>query len=781
MPIRTICLLFFILPFFGLAQNDEVGIGQWRVHVSYNTATSVTQAGNKIYAASPDNFFSIDKENNVEILSRITGLSDFSVSKVKYSDKLNLLVITYVNGNIDILKDGKIINISDIARKQISGSKKINHIEFYKNFAYLSTDFGLILLDCIKYEIKDSYTNLSPNGTVTAVHSSTVCNDSIYIATGRGLMAASNNSTKNLLDYNSWYTYGILEKLSASNVNAVASLNNTVFVSVIGAGVYYLKNGTTYQVQMPFSDLNYRFMSEEGDKIIVGGINQISIIQTDSTVKGIAIGHQHPSDALLDDNGNLWVALEDEGLFTNKYSSQGVLQRCTPNGPVSNFSWSLDYYDGKMVSVLGGQVSAVAAGIPGNYSVFENDSWNNFSLADKLPISPFDILKSCYDPQKNILYMASYSEGLIAVNADSIIRGNGTDIPDKVKPPAQVYHQFNETNSTLIGGIDPEGNSWTNHPFIVDMKLDSKGDLWVVAALLQPTVPSLHILKKNNLWAPPILINEPMVRTFLSLEIDRNDYKWLLSQPDNGYGILVHYSKDSSIILTSQAGSGGLPSNNVYCLAEDKKGQMWIGTNKGIAIFYDPTLMFNARRPDVIKPIYDGFPLLFDQTITAIEVDGGNRKWIGTTKGLWLFNEDGTKALLHFTIDNSPILSNVIKDIEIMGNTGEVFISTDKGIISYRGTATESDDKFKDVKVFPNPVTPDFRGTVGITGLATNASVKITDVFGNLVYETKSQGGMATWNVSNYNGKRAKSGIYLIFCSDDTATETLVSKISVIE
>ena len=137
--------------------------------------------------------------------------------------------------------------------------------------------------------------------------------------------------------------------------------------------------------------------------------------------------------------------------------------------------------------------------------------------------------------------------------------------------------------------------------------------------------------------------------------------------------------------------------------------------------------------------------------------------------------------ILHFTTENSPLISNRIVSLEINDLTGEVFIGTDLGIVSYRGTATEGEEKFSHVKVFPNPVKPDFNGLVGITGLATTSLVKITDIYGNLVYETKAQGGMAVWNMKDYNGRKADTGIYLIFAATEDGTESFVSKVALVD
>ena len=112
--------------------------------------------------------------------------------------------------------------------------------------------------------------------------------------------------------------------------------------------------------------------------------------------------------------------------------------------------------------------------------------------------------------------------------------------------------------------------------------------------------------------------------------------------------------------------------------------------------------------------------------------------------------------------------------------TGEVFIGTDKGIISYRSTATEGGETFQNVYAFPNPVKEGFQGVIGINGLVTNAQVRITDIGGNLVFSTKAEGGQAIWDGKNFNGRKAKTGVYLVYASSDKGEEKVVTKILII-
>jgi ligand-binding sensor domain-containing protein len=761
-----ISFLLMLFPLFAHSQSKEIGIGQWRVHLSYNSANTVGLGEGKIYCASPSSFFSVDTDNQFNILSKIDGFSDVGISKIKYSEELKLLLITYSNGNLDILKGNSIININDIARKTIIGSKRINHIEFHGQYAFLSCDFGLVVLDCIKNEVKETFDNLSPKGIVTKVYSSTVFHDSLFIATDHGVMAANNNIGLNLQDYSNWYTFN-----SPTNNQpvSISNIDDKIIACFGTGGVYSFMNGTWNALAFPADNLilNYSFITKSRDRLIVGANSYLFTIEPDFTFTKFSAVSIIPAEAVFDNDGFIWVADQVLGLTTNKFSASPFeLKPYRPNGPYTPFAWSLSYFDNKIVGVPGGySVSGKTNQTLAGFYILEDNEWKNFLIAYKFPVGVLDLVSSYYNPNNKTLYLASFGSGLFAVTPDS------------------TYIRYDTTNSTLVSAyID---NIHFDHPFVGDMKLDSKGRLWVVntTQIVSSSLPTLHVLNPDGKWGKAKAFNNDMSLFLIQVLIDDNDYKWLRTMPEKTGGMIVYDSeKDTRTrILSSSKGAGALPSDKVQCMAKDKKGQIWIGTDKGVAVFYQPYTIFNSSNFDAGRPYVDGFPLLFDQSITCIKVDGGNRKWIGTTKGAWLFNEDGTVPILNFTAENSPLLSNNLKDIQINDVTGEVFFATDNGIISYRGTSTEADDKFREVKVFPNPVLPDFKGTIGITGLASNVSVKITDIFGNLIYETKSQGGMATWNARNYNGKSAKSGLYLIYCADETGTETLVSKIAVVD
>ena len=176
----------------------------------------------------------------------------------------------------------------------------------------------------------------------------------------------------------------------------------------------------------------------------------------------------------------------------------------------------------------------------------------------------------------------------------------------------------------------------------------------------------------------------------------------------------------------------------------------------------------------------DGYvePIIANESVSAIAIDGANRKWFGTkSSGVFVYSPDGSTQVHHFDKENSPLFSNNINDISINGTTGEVYIATDKGLISYRGEATEGQEKHNNVLVFPNPVRESYTGPIAIKNVTNDADVKITDISGNLIRSLSAFGGQAVWDGKNLFGERPNTGVYLVFTSNPIGTETLVSKI----
>jgi hypothetical protein len=411
--------------------------------------------------------------------------------------------------------------------------------------------------------------------------------------------------------------------------------------------------------------------------------------------------------------------------------------------------------------------------MPFGIYLFREGRWENFNdKIGNLPTCASNI-EADYNPTDSSLFIACFS-GIFKFQRTGFETGKTLIL--------------NNSNSSLVD-IWSGGNGY----FILDVKFDTDHKLWTVAGQRPTTGDASLYSFKDGVWKSYNFakVSKEATRYPTEVLIDNNNNKWIRYPIKSGGGITVFNENINTgtqyKYITDQIGEGKLPSMGTNCMTKGKDGAIWIGTDKGIAVYSNPNLVLTSVSFDATTPIFENRPLLYDKAVKCITVDGANRKWIGTNAGVWLFNEDGTQQIASFNMDNSPLPSNNIYDIEICKTTGEVFFATDAGMISYRGDATDpltanniEATEFS-ATVFPNPVTPEFNGQIGISGLPLNTNIKVTDINGVLMYETHSNGGTATWNGYTYSGTKAQSGIYLIFATNKEGLQTMVSKFAIVK
>ena len=224
----------------------------------------------------------------------------------------------------------------------------------------------------------------------------------------------------------------------------------------------------------------------------------------------------------------------------------------------------------------------------------------------------------------------------------------------------------------------------------------------------------------------------------------------------------------------------------IQTLDIDKDNVLWAGNREGLRILSDPQNIFDNNQAEFkpIKVVFDDVVqlLMEGQNITRIRTDGSNNKWITTLgSGVYYFNEDGTQTIYHFTKENSPLPSDDVYDVAIDGSNGMVYFATLKGLIGYKGFATEGKDNMDDVYAFPNPANEKQHDFVTIRGLIEGVNVKIVDVEGNLVYETTSKGGSIQWNLTAFGKYKVASGVYIALITNDDGSIIQTTKILVIK
>lgn len=771
------CTLFFNM----IATAQNVPIGSWSDHLSYKSGLSITEGNGKVYCATKGGLIVYNKSDySTQPVSKVNGLSDVEPQLVNFNPYNNRLIITYQNSNIDILDNGgNIINISDLKTRTIVGDKKIYGIYFINQYAYLACGFGIIVLDMERNEIKDTY-YIGTNGAYVQVRDITSDGTYFYAATKVGIYRAL-LSSPNLADYTNW---SLMPGLRTGTYNAIAYLNGKIianYSAFLTSNQYYVDtllqyDGVSWSKWTSFAapgSYQINALKSSYNKLVVSSVDAVYAYDSNFNILsyfGNYIGGaSSPKSAVYDGLGNICIADNIHGLV---YGEIAVwwFRSYFPNGPASINLNAIAIQDNTVFVAPGSNIGGNSYLTEGVFT-YSNGTWSsikgNYSGIVNLD-TIFDIVNVMVDKNDSKHFFASsWFHGVIEFS-------NGA--------PVQLY---NESNSTLegiqVGNYDP---IW-----VQGMAQDNNNNFWFTNSYVDRV---MSVKKTNGTWQDfdfsSILGTKPQITNLI---VDKNDQKWaVLPFPTNG--ILVFKGGPSSTVnssnakkLTTLSGSGNLPSSSVFCIKEDLDGEIWIGTDKGIAVFYAPENVFTNQNFDAQQILIeqDGYVqiLLETETIQDIAVDAANRKWIATANsGVYLVSADGTSQINHFDESNSPLYSNNVRKIAINDATGEVFFGTSKGVIAYRGTATEGFEEFTDVYAFPNPVKPGYDGPIAIKGLINNTTIKITDISGTLVYETKSEGGQALWYGKNFEGKKVSSGVYMIFGTNEDGSQKMVTKILIV-
>ena len=743
--------LFTALLVISATKAQSIKVGDWRDHLSYNKAFDVCQVKDVIYVSTDRALFSYNTiDNSVSRLNTINSLSDAGVSAIQTDG--DLLMVGYENGNIDIIRGAETHNISDIKRASLIGNKKINAIDFYGGVAYLSCGFGIVLVNTEKEEIIDTY-YIGENGGQVNVLATARAHNSIYAATQTVLYRANTNATS-LGNYQSWEA---LELPTLQQIHLLTSFNNQIYLSTTGPSfntdVLYLYDGISWQEF--YSGVSFVDLKVNQQNLIVSFRYGIKVFNADGSledqlgVEGFDFDRVDFKSAIMGTPNEYWIADMYNGLihYKNEFA-----ESIYPSGPANSDAVHLRNI-GEEIWVAHGAKNANWDPTWNRQEISRHylDSWQKTAFLEDLELS--DVV--AVNQQGKDTYAATWKHGLIKIKDFSL---------------ETIY---NETNSSLQKRA--VNNDWVN---IGDVQFDSEGNLWCTNS---QTYEPISVKFTNEEWRSfslgPNIIESQHVGKLL---IDRSDQKWVQVRT---LGLEVFDEKrpgSNFVNIRTGEGSGNLNSNRVFSFAEDLDGEIWIGTDDGVCVFYNPENIFEGEEASKITVTFDGFNsyLLDGQQVNDIEVDGANRKWFAlNNNGVIVTSENGTEQLYHFTKENSPIFSNKVLDVEINEATGEVFFATDKGLISYRSGATKGANMFSDVRVFPNPVHPGYDGLITITGLIADASVKITDITGNLIYQTESLGGQAIWNGKSLSGDKAHTGVYLVFCSDKEGNNTHVTKL----
>ena len=751
-----------LLPLFGFTQPNR----NWKGYFSYNTIKDVSESSTRLFAASENALFTKNlTTNELKTINTIDGLSGQTISALYHSETFNKTIVGYENGLLIVINDadGTMLNVVDIINKNIPANiKKVNHFMEYNGIVYIACDFGIVQYKLTTLEFGDTYF-IGPNGQEIKVFQTTIYNNEIYAVTQTFGIRKAAITNPNLIDFAQWQVFdtgfwkGIVtidNQLIGLNTNSRLYKYNGLFFSEFAnlgqPGLDIRTSSNNLIVTCASKVVIFNQTLNPIITILNSQITQIPVTFTCATVIGSGI----------------YIGTNENGVVASTISTPFSFEFIMPSGPKRNNMFSINSASSNLWAVYGGYditynpftfigFSLSEFGIS-KYN--ETDRWLNIPYSDVLNAKA--LVRIAVNPNdENQVYVASYNGGLLKIESDI---------------PTTLYTNSNSTLQGIVPGADFRINSTA---------YDKSGNLWMTNSRV---TNGLHVLKSSGQWQSynmETILDNFANNDFCKIAIDRNGTKWIASYK-NG---VIAFNENTNIFkkLSEGIDAGNLPSIDVRAIAVDNRSQVWIGTNKGLRVL-SSTGSYNSEDQMKANPIIfieEGVAkeLLFEQFITDIAVNGSNQKWISTAdSGVFLFSSNGQETIYHFTTDNSPLPSNTVNDVEINATTGEVFFATNKGLVSFLGTSTKPADNLQSVYVYPNPVRPGFEGTIKVAGLISKANIKITDIEGNLVYETTSEGGTIEWDTTAFGKYKVASGVYMIFIAAEDASETAVKKVMIV-
>lgn len=754
---KSFFILFLNMVHLWVLGQPSLPIGQWRNHLPMRQVVDIEQEGNEMVVATRFGLYRYaPASKEFKVITSSQGLSDVRVSMLTQKPATNQYLLAYQNGNMDLIDNESIFNLPDILRSSLQGNKTIYHGLWQNDDVLLSTGLGIVVVNTTKREIRETI-SIFGRAIAGEVYQLAILGGQLFAATGAGLKKTSYPNAA-LTNPSQWsdellpMTTGTIKKILTWNDKLVVQKNDTIFVRENGN--WRLLHAST----APISSMDV----SNGKLLVAAKSNKVTMLifsDTNSSPTLLSTSSVEQPVASLWNNNQLWIGDAEKGLIHLTSTTEEIIVPASP----ADIALGRGIYSNGMVLATAGSIDV--SGNPGlrNAGIFSYDgnNWINYG-SRQFPLldSAKDIAAIAVDPATQTIWAGSYGGGLL-------------EIPKDNKPKIIKYGS----------GISPALADPLSFR-VTGLAMDLQRNLWIAN---HGAANPLVLRKNDGTWKKYLLPVVNSGNTLMDIIIDDANRKWILGGPGNGLicfddaGTPDQTIDDRWRLFKQGRGNGNLPSSNVLSVVPDRNGFIWVGTDRGVALIQCGDDLFKPGICEAILPVVQqdnvAGLLLTNEQINDIKVDGADRKWIATNNGIWLLSADGQKIVYRFTKSNGKLLSNKVRSILLHPENGEVFFFTEDGICSFRSTATEPSAEKQKLFVFPNPVPAGFTGTIAMRNLPSNAWVRIVELDGKLVFQTRSLGGQAIWNGRNYKGERASTGVYLIYVSDENNLQQLAGKI----
>lgn len=803
---KLLILLTFMLP---LAVQAQLAVGSWKIYSPFINVEDIAETGTYIYFVSAGSVFRYDKETaEVEALTKVNLLNDVDAKNIYSDPDAKSVIVVYSSGNMDRLSDnGKVVNMPDIKNANSVGSHNINDIAFKGDDFYVATDFGLVVYNNSKNEVRE--TVFTPKEVMHVDASSLFV--AMGLKEGALYVASADKNIKNLSDFNVfnlgmadchgliakgdklyWCIWGEIFRIFNIDINTgTFGIDAQIEVDGQNQGIWGCNNWKIYRGSHGY---DYVF---NGDGIFTfdedGKISKLSSAKVPATSvllyggdsksvwEGDSNGLRHMDYSSSDPvaiggyiKGSDLSLKQIHAMYTGqsgKIYLYGLDQNSTFNA----------YYDRSKPSTILTLENGEFKDVAGKEVDFENGN-----SGVKGPNAMMRTHRLCEDPQDpSAYYIGSFFEGVYHIK-------DNKQLHKYYATSAGFEMAYNYACNVYAVGVDNFGNLWVYDD--TESSNDSSKRIHVLSsenrnkAITTPSDWKGFPVKgkTSDNWENFILPCRKSNYTIITLGKYEKDFVIIDSRNTPSP------SDDRLIVVDTQIDQDGKEFDSTIgltCVAEDNNGRLWFGSEKGVYEITDISKVTSnvatIKRMKVARN--DGTNLadylLENVTVSGIAVDAANKKWISTIgSGVYLVSENGDRILEHYTVDNSILTSNHVYSVACDPASNKVYFGTPNGLVEYSSTTSPAADSYSDVYAYPNPVRPDYTGWITVTGLMDNSLVKIADANGNVFHQGRSEGGMFVWDGCNSAGERVKTGVYYVLASQNATgtSSACVTKIMVI-
>lgn len=750
------------------AAGARAGVGEWRTHTPKKEVRSLAASGSEVWAATAGGLFSFHPGTGAyRSYTTSEGLRTIDLTAVA-ADPSGTIWIGAAGGLLHRFRPslGEWTVISDIERLD-AARKRINALRIWGDSLIVLSDAGLSVYSIGRGEFADSYlrfgggaAQISGDATGAERHAGR-----LWVSTRFGV-ASTPASNPNPSEPSTWQVHGVADGLPTARVTALLAAGDSLYAATSGGIAVW--TGASWRTVTGAGGIDAIGLA------LPGGSCERALFLTPSAIG--AIDGAGAARLLGGPAGLAAAAIADGGYVGTADAGALLFEACPAGADTPGVRWTAlppGPASGRFVSVAvdeGGWVWAATGKTAGEgFMSFDGSAWRSFTSASHPALRWNDYFAVSAGPG-NVKYVGGWGPGLAVIGPDNeleTVLSTASGLPPTVGTDPFV----------VVGGVgfDRNGTAWI-------APRTPPGDTTLVTRAPDGTLDYVTGCMFEPAGAGGACVTRSQTRVLTDVVIDDFGTKWFANynrfETEGPLGL--YYYNETRALPGTREGWGkmtdldGLPSNQVWSLAADRFGDLWVGTNLGIAIIYSPL------NPKASVAPYRPLP---DQIVQDIAVDPLNRKWVATKRGVFLLSQDGTTVIERYTVESTGgrLLDDDVASIAIDPRTGVVWFGTEKGLSGLSTPAAAPNRSFGSLTVYPNPFAVPAATPLTVDGLVAGSSLKVFTVDGVLVRAVATPGGrLGFWDGLDGEGAAVSTGIYIVVAYSEAGTEVGSAKVAVI-